>query len=44
MADTEFYGKMLADLPSQFKNKEKIDGLIYALSRQLNAVRDVTSS
>lgn len=41
MADTEFYGKMLADLPSQFKNKEKIDGLIYALSRQLNAVRDV---
>ncbi len=41
MADTEFYGKMLADLPSQFKNKEKIEGLIYALSRQLNAVRDV---
>lgn len=41
MADTEFYEKMLADLPSQFKNKEKIEGLIYALSRQLNAVRDV---
>lgn len=40
MADTEFYEKMLADLPSQFKNKEKIEGLIYALSRQLNAVRD----
>lgn len=41
MADTEFYGKMLVDLPSQFKDKEKIDGLIYALSRQLNNLRDV---
>lgn len=41
MADTEFYGKMLADLPSQFKNKEKIEGLIYAFSRQLNNLRDV---
>lgn len=42
MAETDFYTQMLADLPSQFKNKEKIDGLIYALSRQLNAVRDVS--
>lgn len=41
MADTEFYGKMLADLPSQFKNKEKIEGLIYAFSRQLNDLRGV---
>lgn len=42
MAETDFYTQMLDDLPSQFKNKEKIDGLIYALSRQLNAVRDVS--
>lgn len=42
MADTDFYTQMLSDLPSQFKNKEKIDGLIYALSRQLNAVREVS--
>lgn len=41
MADTDFYTKMLDDLPCQFKDKEKIAGLIYALSRQLNAVRDV---
>lgn len=40
MVSTDFYTKMLADLPSQFKNKKNIDGLIYALSRQLNAVRD----
>lgn len=39
MADTDFYAQMLADLPSQFKNKERIDGLIYALSRQLDAVQ-----
>ncbi|MCX4355347.1 MAG: DUF2612 domain-containing protein [Oscillospiraceae bacterium] len=42
MADTDFYAQMLSDLPSQFKNKNKIDGLIYALSRQLNAVREVS--
>lgn len=41
MDSKDFYTKMLADLPSQFKNKKNIEGLIYALSRQLNAVREL---
>ena len=42
MAETDFYTQMLDDLPSQFKNKDKIEGLIFALSRQLNAVKEVS--
>ncbi|GHU52639.1 hypothetical protein AGMMS49975_08860 [Clostridia bacterium] len=34
----DFYAQMLADLPSQFRGKERIEGLIHALSRQLNYV------
>ena len=41
MADKDFFTKMLADLPSQFKNKSRIEGLIYALSRQLDEVQEV---
>jgi hypothetical protein len=37
----DFYTQMLADLPSQFKNKTRIEGLNYALARQLNGVRDM---
>lgn len=37
----DFYAQMLSDLPSQFKGKPRIEGLIYALSRQLNDVRDL---
>jgi hypothetical protein len=35
----DFYAKMIADLPCRFKGKAKIEGLIYALSQQLNAVQ-----
>lgn len=38
---TDFYEQMIADLPSQFKGKARIEGLIYALARQMNAVRDL---
>jgi len=41
--NVDFYTKMLDDLPNQFRGKGRIDGLIYALSRQMNAVRDMYS-
>lgn len=40
---TDFYSQMIADLPSQFKGKARIEGFIYAFSRQLNAVSDLYS-